>query len=227
MENEMKLSSDTLNVLKNFSTINGNILVKKGSKLSTISASKSVLAQANIKDNFPKDFCVYDLNQFLSVQGLFKDGEIDFTDSNILFKSGNRKTSYRMAAKETLVVPPEKELVMPTVDDSFTLKSEDYDILMKTASTLSSPHIGIISDGSTIEVVSFDAKDDSAHTNSIIVGEGKGKQYKIVFNIENLKMIPGSYDVSISFKGMVNFKNNKDDIQYWIAFESKLTKIGE
>jgi len=91
MENEMKLSSDTLNVLKNFSTINGNILVKKGSKLSTISASKSVLAQANIKDNFPKDFCVYDLNQFLSVQGLFKDGEIDFTDSNILFKSGNKK----------------------------------------------------------------------------------------------------------------------------------------
>jgi hypothetical protein len=132
-----------------------------------------------------------------------------------------------MSAKETLVLPPEKELVMPSVDDSFTLSAEDFQDLKEAAQTLSSPNIGIVSDGENIEIISFDAKDDAAHVNSITVGKGNGKKYKIVFNIENMKMINGSYAVSISFKGMVNFKNTKEDIQYWIAFESKLTKIGE
>ena len=229
MESTMKLSNETLEVLKNFSSINGNILVRKGSKISTISSTKSILAQANIKDNFPSDFCVYDLNQFLSIQRLYKDGEIDLNDSNIILskQKGKNTTTYRMSAKETLVLPPEKELVMPSVDDSFTLSAEDFQDLKEAAQTLSSPNIGIVSDGENIEIISFDAKDDAAHVNSITVGKGNGKKYKIVFNIENMKMINGSYDVNISFKGMVNFKNTKEDIQYWIAFESKLTKIGE
>jgi len=224
----MKLSNETLTVLKNFSTINQGIQFKKGNKLTTVSSGKTVLAQANLKDEFPKDFCVYDLNQFLSVNSLFKDSaELDFDDSNIIFKSGRKEVSYRMTAKEMIVTPPEKEINLPSVDCTFKLAEEDYEWITKTANVLSSPHIGVSSDGEKIEVLTFDANDNSSHTNSIEVGQGNGKTYKIVFKTENIKLIPGSYDVQISFKGIAHFKNSKDDIQYWIAFEAKETKIGE
>ena len=224
----MKLSNETLTVLKNFSAINQGIQFKKGTNLTTVSAGKTVLAQANLKDTFPQDFCVYDLNQFLSVHSLHKDTtEIDFDDSNIIFKSGRSSTKYRMTAKEMIVTPPEKEITLPSVDCSFTLTAEDYDSIMKTASVLSSPHIAVSSDGDNVELVAFDANDNSAHTNSIQVGAGNGKKYKIVFKTENIKLIPGSYDVQISFKGIGHFKNTKEDIQYWIAFEAKETKVSE
>ena len=223
----MKLSSETINVLKNFSGINQGIQFKQGTKLTTVSAGKTVLAQANLKDEFPQDFCVYDLNQFLSVYGLHKDSELNFDDSNVIFGSGRNSTKYRKTAKEMIVTPPEKEITLPSVDCAFTLTDEDYNNILKASSVLSSPHIAVESDGESVQIVAFDANDNSAHTNSIQVGEGNGKKYKIVFKTENIKLIPGNYSVEISFKGIGHFKNTKDDIQYWIAFEAKETKIGE
>jgi len=223
----MKLSNETLTVLKNFSSINQGIQFKQGTKLTTVSAGKTVLAQANLKDIFPQDFCVYDLNQFLSVHSLHKDSDLSFDDSNVIFKSGRNSTKYRKTAKEMIVTPPEKEITLPSVDVSFTLSEEDYNNIMKVSSVLSSPHIAVESDGDAVQLVAFDALDNSAHTNSIQVGEGNGKKYKIVFKTENIKLIPGSYEVKISFKGIGHFKNTKDDIQYWIAFEAKETKTGE
>jgi hypothetical protein len=223
----MKLSNETLTVLKNFSSINQGIQFKQGTKLTTVSAGKTVLAQANLKDIFPQDFCVYDLNQFLSVHSLHKDSDLSFDDSNVIFKSGRSSTKYRKTAKEMIVTPPEKEITLPSVDVSFTLSEEDYNNIMKVSSVLSSPHIAVESDGDAVQLVAFDAQDNSAHTNSIQVGEGNGNKYKIVFKTENIKMIPGSYAVQISFKGIGHFKNTKDDIQYWIAFEAKETKTGE
>jgi hypothetical protein len=224
----MKLSNETLAVLKNFSTINQGIEFKKGKKLKTMSTGKTVLAEANLKDDFPKDFCVYDLNQFLSVHGLFKDSaELNFDDKNVIFTSGKRKTNYRMTEKSMIVTPPEKELNLSSAECAFTLTAEDYEWIMKNASVLSSPNVAVQSDGEIIEVITFDANDNSTHTNSTQVGTGDGKKYKIVFKTENIKLIPGSYDVKISFKGIGHFKNTKEDIQYWIAFEAKETKIGE
>jgi len=223
----MKLSNETLTVLKNFSSINQGIQFKKGKKLSTVSSSKTVLAQAQLKDDFPKEFCIYDLNEFLSVHGLYKDSEIDFTDSDVIFKNGKRSSNYRMTAKEMIVTPPEKEITLPSVDCEFTLTAEDYADVIKATSILSSPNIAVQSDGDTINIVSFDAENNAAHTNTIEVGQGNGKKYNIVFKTENIKLISGTYDVKISFKGIGHFKNTKDDIQYWIAFEAKQTKIGE
>lgn len=223
----MKLSNETLAVLKNFSAINQGIQFKKGTKLTTVSAGKTVLAQATLKDEFPQDFCVYDLNQFLSVHSLHKDSELSFDDSNVIFKSGRSSTKYRKTAKEMIVTPPEKEISLPSVDVSFTLTEEDYANIMKVASVLSSPHIAVESDGEFVQLAAFDSLDDSAHTNSIQVGQSDGKKYKIVFKTENIKLIPGSYSVEISFKGIGHFKNTKDAIEYWIAFEAKETKIGD
>jgi len=222
----MKLSNETLAVLKNFSTINQGLQFKKGKKISTVSSSKTVLAQAVLPDAFPQDFCIYDLNQFLAVHGLFKDGaDIDFDSSNVIFKGGKSKVKYRMTDKNMIVTPPEKEIVLPSVDCSFALTQSDLEWIMKTSSVLSSPHIAVQSDGETIQLLTFDASDDSAHTNSIELGEGNGKTYKVVFKTENMKLIPGAYDVDISFKGIGHFKNSQEDIDYWIAFESKESEV--
>jgi len=218
----MKLSTETLTVLKNFSTINQNLEFKQGNKLTTISAGKSVLAQATLKDEFPQDFCVYDLNQFLLVHSMFKnDVDLEFDASNVTFKGGRSKTKYRMASKDTIVVPPEKEIKLAVIDYSFTLSDADYAEIMRSAAILSSPNIALKSDGETVDLVAYDAKDDSQHTSSIKVGDGNGKSFNLVFKTENLKMIQGTYDVQISFKGLANFKNTKEEIQYWIAIESK------
>ena len=226
----MKLSNETLTVLKNFSTINQGIQFKQGSKLTTVSSSKTVLAQANLKDEFPEEFCIYDLNQFLSVNSLFKDKpELVFDDANVVFTSGRNKVKYRKTAKSMIVAAPDTKITLPSQDISFTMKAEDYHWIMDTAKVLSSPHIAIQSDGDAVEIITFDAANDSAHVNSMQIEglNGGGKKYKIVFNTENFKMIPGSYEVVISFKGIGHFKNTKDNIQYWVAFESKHTKTGE
>ena len=222
----MKLTTETLTLLKNFASINQGIEFKKGNVIKTMSGGKTVLAKATIKDEFPQDFCVYDLNQFLNVHSLFDNTEIDFDDSNVIFKSGKKKTKYRKTAKEMIVTAPDKELSLPSVDIAFTLTKEDFADLLKSASVLQSPHIAVESVGDKIVLTTFNAKDDSAHTNSIEVGEGNGKTFKMVFLTDNLKMIAGTYDVEISSKGLASFKNKTADIQYWVATEAKESKFG-
>jgi hypothetical protein len=224
----MKLSNETLNVLKNFAGINSGIEFKTGNKIATISSTKTVLAKATLTDDFPQDFCIYDLNQFLSVHSLGKDTELDFDSNNVIFKSGRSKTKYRMTAKSMIVSAPEKELTLPSIDGSFKLKDEDLAQALKNSAVLGSPNIAFESDGSKISVTNFNAKDDSAHTNTIEIGTtDNDKQFKAVFLVENFKMIPGTYNVQVSSKGLASFVNEKGDLQYWIAIEAKESKFGE
>lgn len=224
----MKLSTTTLNVLKNFAGINSGIEFKQGNKISTISSTKTILAKATLTDEFPQDFCIYDLNQFLSVHSLTKDTELEFEPREVIFKSGRSKTKYRMTSKTMIVSPPEKELKLPTVDAQFKLKEEDLAQALKNASVLQAPNISFESDGSKIFVSVFDAKDDSSHTNSIEIGDSvDNKKFKCVFLTENFKMIMGTYDVEISSQGLASFKNSNGTMEYWIAIESKDSKFGE
>ena len=222
----MKLSTETLSVLKNFASINSGIEFKQGNVIRTMSSGKTVLAKATIKDDFPQDFCVYDLNQFLLVHSLHKDSELTFDDSNVIFKSGRSSTKYRKTAKEMIVTPPEKTLTLPSVDVSFTLTEEDMGSILKSAAALQSPNIAVESDGDKIFLTAYNATDDAAHTNSIEVSDGNGNKFKMVFLTENLKMITGTYDVQISGKGLSSFTNKNVDIQYFVATESKYSKFG-
>ena len=224
----MKLSSETLSVLKNFASINTGLEFKKDSNvIKTISAGKNILAEATLKDTFPDDFCVYDLNQFLSVHSLYKDVEVLFDENDVIFKSGRGKIKYRKTAKEMIVTVPDKVLSLPSVDVSFVLTEEDFATIMKSASVLQSPNIAVESDGVNIFLTCFNAKDDSAHTNSIDVGTNTNEnKFKMVFLTENLKMIPGSYDVEISSKGLASFKHKTQDIDYWVALEAKDSNFG-
>lgn len=223
----MKLSSETLNVLKNFSSINSGVFLKQGNVIETVSQNKTILAKATVKDTFPVDFGIYDLSNFLSVVSLHKDSpELSFDEKNVLIKGlgGRSKIKYRFASKDMIVIPPEKKITLPSVDIEFTLTAQDFDWMMRSANVLQSPNVAVESDGEKVCLSTFDASNDSAHSNSIEVDvNGTGKTYKMIFKTENLKMIPGEYALQISSKGISYFNNSKDNIEYWIATEAGST----
>ena len=222
----MKLSSETLNVLKNFSTINPGIAFNAGNVLRTISAGKTVLAKATLKEEFPEEFCINDLPQFLSVYSLYKDTvDINFDDVNIILTAGKVKTKYRKTAKE-MIITTDRDIAASDPIVSFRVQEDILAGALKTANVLQSPNIAFESDGDKVYITSFDAKDDSAHINSIEITEGNGKEFKAVFLTENMKMIPGTYDVEVH-KGLAMFKNAFQEIDYWIALEAKDSNFGE
>ena len=219
----MKLSNDTLSVLKNFGAINQGIMFKKGKKLKTVSSHKNILAEVDIKEDIPADFGVYDLNNFLSVVSLHKDDptfEFDEKHVVIVGNKGRSKIKYRFCEPTMIVVPPEKQLTMPEPEIKFTLSAEDYDWVMRAASVLSSPQVAIESDGSKINIVTLDLANDSAHTDALEIGNGNGNKYRMIFKTENIsKILSGGYDVFISSKGISNFKHKTQPLQYWITTE--------
>jgi len=219
----MKLSSDTINLLKNFASINQGIYFKQGKTIKTVSPQKNIMAEVTVDENFPVDFGVYDLNNFLSVISLHKDDPtLNFEDKNILISGlkGRSKIKYRFCEPSMIVVPPEKNIVMPDPEIRFTLNAEDFDWVLRAAAVLSSPHIAIESDGEKVFVSTLDLQNDSAHTDSIEIAEGNGDKYRMIFKTENLKMISGTYEVSLSSKGISHFKNKNKNLQYWITTEA-------
>ena len=219
----MKLSIDTLSVLKNFGAINQGIFFKKGKTLKTVSSHKNILAEVDIKEDIPADFGVYDLNNFLSVVSLHKDDptfEFDEKHVVIVGNKGRSKIKYRFCEPTMIVTPPEKALTMPDAEISFELKSEDFEWILRAAGVLSSPQVAIESDGKTINIVTLDLQNDSAHTDSLEICNGNGNKYRMIFKTENIsKILPGTYNVSISSKGISHFKNKNIPLQYWITTE--------
>ena len=219
----MKLSTETLSVLKNFASINQGIMFKKGKILRTVSPQKNVMAEATVTDDFPTDFGVYDLNNFLSVLTLHKDDpELHFQENDILISGlqGRSKIKYRFCSPNMIVAAPEKTISLTDPEISFELNAEDFEWIMKAAAVLSSPCVAVESDGTKIFVTTFDPANDSAHTDSLEISKGDGNTYKMIFKLENIKMISGSYDVKISSKGVSHFKHKTLNVQYWISTET-------
>jgi hypothetical protein len=219
----MKLSSDTLNLLKNFASINQGIYFKQGKTVKTVSPQKNIMAEGIIDEEVPVDFGVYDLNNFLSVLSLHKDDPtLAFEDKNVLISGlkGRSKIKYRFCEPTMIVTPPEKNIVVPDPEIKFTMTAEDFDWVLRAAAVLSSPQIAVESDGKKIFISTIDIQNDSAHTDSIEIADGNGDKFRMIFKTENLKMIAGSYDVSISSKGVSHFKNQKMNLQYWITTEA-------
>ena len=227
----MKLSSDTLSVLKNFGSINQGLLFKQGKTLKTVSSHKNILAEVTITEEIPTDFGVYDLNNFLSVVSLHKDDtSFDFDEKHVVIvgNKGRSKIKYRFCDPTMINTPPEKPLTMPEAEITFKLTSEDFDWILRAASVLSSPQVAIESDGKKINIVTIDLANDSAHTDALSIGDGDGSKYRMVFKTENLsKILAGGYEVAISSKGISNFKHKTQPLQYWITTEqgSKFEKV--
>ena len=219
----MKLSNDTLSVLKNFGTINQGLFFKQGKILKTVSSHKNILAEVTINEEIPTNFGVYDLNNFLSVVSLHKDEtSFDFDDKHVVIvgNKGRSKIKYRFCDPTMINTPPEKALSMPEAEITFTLTSEDFDWILRAASVLSSPQIAIDSDGAKVSIITLDLQNDSAHTDALDIGDGDGNKYRMIFKTENVsKILPGTYEVFISSKGISHFKNKNVALQYWITTE--------
>jgi hypothetical protein len=220
----MKLSDNTLTILKNFAGINNSILVKKGNKLSTISVAKNILAEAEISpEEFPRDFAIYDLNQFLNGLGLHQDPELDFSEPSYLtIREGRRKVKYFYADPAVIISPPDKEINLPSEDVHFQLDSASLDKLLKAASVYQLPDFCVVGGAGVVKLVVRDKKNDTSNEYAITVGE-TDKEFIFNFKVENIKIIPGAYDVVVSSKLLSKFTNTNFELKYYIALEPDST----
>ena len=219
----MKLSDNTLTVLKNFANINNSVLVKKGTNLRTISVAKNILAEARIEEEFPRDFAIYDLNQFLNGLGLHQDPELDFKEETYLnIREGKRRVKYFFADPAVIVSPPEKEISLPTQDVCFQLDSVTLEKLLKAAAVYQLPDLSAVGGAGVVKLVVRDKKNDTSNEFAIVVGE-TDKNFVFNFKVENIKIIPGAYNVVVSSKLLSKFTNESLDLKYFIALEPDST----
>lgn len=216
---DMKLSDKTVSLLKNFSTINQSILFKKGSSLRTISVMKNILAEATVDEDFPKDFGIYDLNQFLNGLSLHQDPELDFTnESYVRISEGKMRSNYFFSDPNVIIVPPEKEISLPSIDVSFELKTQQLDRLLKAAAVYQLPDLSVDGDAGVVKLVVRDKKNDTSNDFSIVVGE-TDNEFSFNFKVENIKILPGTYEVCISKKLLSEFTSKDRSLKYFIALE--------
>jgi hypothetical protein len=216
----MNISSDTVNILKNFSDINQGIVVKPGNKVQTISTLKNILASAEINEKFEQEFAIYDLPEFLRAVDMFDKASLNFNGGqNLTIKDANGKQSIKYYfADKSVVVAPTKAITMPDKYVTFQLAKDNFTKLMKGVNTLGLPDVAVVGDGSTIKLVALDKKTPSSNDYSIEVGT-TDKTFKAYFKTENLKMLMGDYDVAISQQKISHFVNRNQKVQYWIAVE--------
>lgn len=216
----MKISQRTVQILKNFSTINQSLLFKPGNIITTISPQRTVLAKAAVKENFEKQFAIFDMSRFLSVMSLFTDPDIITEDKHAIIKDSNQKVMYTYADPSMIITPPDKQIKMGDPDITFKLTSDSLSRVVKAMSVLNTPEIAVVGDNSTIFIETFDSKNSTSDNFSVVVGNTAHK-FKMIFKVENIKLMTGDYDVVISRKGVGHFKG--DDVEYWITTESSST----
>ncbi len=222
----MELNDGTLSVLKNFSGINQNILIKQGSTLRTISEARTVLARASVKEQFPKNFGIYDLNEFIGVLSLVDTPRLKFDDNYVTIgdSTGRSKVKYFFSAEEMLTTP-QKDITMPDADVKFVLTNDTLNKLKRAAAALGHSEVSICNKNGVLSLSVVETQNSTSNTFSMdIDGEySQDANFNFVLNIANLKILPGDYDVEISSKLITQFSHKEQDVQYWIALEKTST----
>ena len=222
----MKLSEPTVAILKNFYSINNGLLFKVGNSLKTISPNKALYAEATIDESFPKEFAIYDLGKFLGLLSLYKDAELDFTEQNLVLKSGRSTTRLRYADKSLIKTPPEgKSIKSATFDVDLKLSQVDLEWVERVGSILGCPYVVINNVDGKIQVDAADIKGEIVDDSALVVGDSPiSTPFKFVLKVENLKLIPGDYDISISRRGISRFTNK--NVVYYVAVEQSSSHFG-
>ena len=219
----MKLSESTLSLLKNFSTINQSILFKKGTRLRTISVMKNILAEATIAEEFPKDFGIYDLNQYLNGLSLHNDPELDFeADNYVVIREGRSISKYFFADPSVIITPPDKTLTLPDESVTFDLSTDQLDKLLKAAAIYQLPDLSVEGANGVVKVLVRDKKNETSNDYSVVVGETESI-FSFNFKVENIKILPGNYEVVCSQKNLSRFTSKNQDLVYYIALEPDST----
>jgi len=219
----MKLSKHTLNMLKNFSDINMSIEIKKGNVLRTVSVQKNILAQAELEEEFPQDFAIYELNRFLGAISLFDDPEFKFNGKSTNIGTAKHSVDYVYCDPSMIVTPPENNITFPEPEVKFQLSQDALSQIMKASNVLGTPEIAVEGGphpNDVIRLKALDVNNDSTDTFKVVLDERSDNEFRFVFKTENMKMLPGNYDVEISSKGISHFTMQGQKLQYWIATES-------
>ena len=219
----MKLSKSTLDILKNFKEINQSILFKQGNSLKTISVMKNILAEATIEEELPRDFGIYDLSQFLNGIDLHQSAELDFSnDNHVIIKEGRMRSKYFFADPNCIITPPEKPITLPSEDAVFDLSTDQLDKLLKAAGIYQLPDLAVIGGDGVVKVLVRDKKNDASNDFAITVGETDAT-FSFNFKVENIKILPGTYNVVCSQKNLSRFTSTTRDLTYFIALEPDST----
>ena len=220
--NNMQLSNDTKDVLKNFSTINQNLLVKTGNVINTMSAMKNIVARATIPDTFDNEFAIYDLNEFLSALSLFKNPTLDFGEQSVKLKEEGGGSSLKYFFSDpSVVTTPKTEITMPSVDVEFVFTQDTFNQIQKASAVLGVPDVVLkgTANGDIVLNVT-DRKNDTSNGFETKVGENSPNDFTYFFKVENLKLLAGNYKVEVSSKGISRFVNTTKPIEYFIALEA-------
>jgi len=219
----MKISEKTAQLLKNFSSINQSLMFKAGNKIRTISVMKNIFAEATITEEIPRTFGIYDLNQFLQGISLHPDPELCFkSDNHLLIRGGGNTTKYYFTDPSVIVSPPEKTISLPTEDVCFNLSSDQLTQLIKAAAVYGLEDISAIGNGSDISLLVRDKENPTSNEFSINVGQTES-EFVFNFKVENMKIMPGKYEVVVSAPNMARFSNTAFDLVYYIALEPDST----
>ena len=221
----MKLSEHTTSVLKNFATINQNLVIKEGSELLTMSAMKNIVAKATVEESFSKELAIYDLNEFLAAMSLFKSPILDFDEQFVTITEENepRKKLKYFYSDPSVVQSPSKTITMPSEEVTFELNSNNLSEMKRAASVIGAPDMVLERLNGSSSLVAKDKKNDTANNYSLDVSTNGNGEFKFFFKVENLKLMDGSYDVSVSSKNISHFKNKNSEVEYWIALEPEST----
>jgi len=214
----MKLSDKTIQILKNFATINQSILVRPGNVLKTITPLKTILAQATVTETFTQEFAIYELPRFLGIISLFSDPEFTFQEKFVTISSGKQRVNYTYADASMIMTPPSKDINFPDTEVEFTITAEQLSTISKAGAVLQMPEIAVVGEDGLISIRAIDSKNSSADVFSLDVGECN-KDFKVIFRPENLKLIPSDYKVSLTTAGICRFES--DNLTYWVTTESK------
>ena len=218
----MKLSEHTVDVLKNFATINQNLVIKEGSTLTTMSAMKNIVAKAEVEESFDKEVAIYDLNEFLASISLFSSPVLEFNEGFVTIKEENTpKNSLKYFYSDpSVVTSPNKTITMPSKEVSFKLNGDNLTKLKRAAGVIGAPDLVLEKKNADVFLTVKDKKNDTANTFSIDVDTVEdGSDFKFFFKVENLKVMDGDYDVDISSKNISHLASSNKDVEYWVALE--------
>lgn len=221
----MKLSEQTIGILKNFATINPSVLIKAGNVMSTMSPQKTIIAKATVEESFPQQFAIYELAKFLGVLSLFKEPELEFSERQVMIRSGKQSVNYTYADPSMIVAPPERDIVFPEADVEFNITQEQLQRVVRAAGVLQLPEIAVTGDGHIITVTATSSKNPTTDVFCIEVGETTNS-FSMIFEVDNIvKLIQTDYNVKISSKGLSQFTAN--NILYYVATKANSTFKGE
>jgi len=221
----MKLSNNTTSVLKNFSTINQNLVIKEGNTIATMSAMKNIMAKAEVEETFPQEVAIYDLNEFLGALSLFSSPILDFNDSYVMISEETKPTTKMkyFYSDPSVVTTPTKMITMPSEEVKFTMSNDDLNKLKRAAGAIGAPDMVLERKDNVSSLTVKDKKNDTANNYSLDVDTNGEGQFNFFFKVENMKLLDGTYDVEISSKNISHYKNKTIDIEYWIALEPEST----